>query len=299
MGQEIQPHNSHNGDDDNQPHHNDDNNNGQKMTGYDIWQSIGFFSGDELMSFIFKKTEKITSALYLISSLLKDTEPIKWELREKGINLLLSTIAANNSEPIDKNAVIQSFFTDSLETLSLLNVAFLSGLISDMNHAVIVRELEAVVSLLKTKVFEGAAKAGYILSDSFFRTDQSLSRTTDVPRVDARTDVRQDLRPITDTPHSNQKNTLKAEYSTDKGQKEKPPVSRERGVKVAVKDKKDGRKAAIIGLLKKKSHLTIKDFSEAIRGCSEKTIQRELLDLVAKGVVEKEGERRWSRYSLA
>jgi DNA-binding transcriptional ArsR family regulator len=296
MGQEIQPHNSHNGDDGDKAEHNDSN---KALTGYDIWQSIGFFSGDELMSFIFKKTEKITSALYLISSLLKDTEPIKWELREKGINLLLSTIAANNSEPIDKNAVIQSFFTDSLETLSLLNVAFLSGLISDMNHAVIVRELEAVVSLLKTKVFEGAAKAGYILSDSFFRTDQSLSRTTDVPRVDARTDVRQDLRPITDTPHSNQKNTLKAEYSTDKGQKEKPPVSRERGVKVAVKDKKDGRKAAIIGLLKKKSHLTIKDFSEAIRGCSEKTIQRELLDLVAKGVVEKEGERRWSRYSLA
>ena len=70
-------------------------------------------------------------------------------------------------------------------------------------------------------------------------------------------------------------------------------------VKVAIKDKKDGRKTAIIALLKKKSHLTIKDFSEAIAGCSVKTIQRELLDLVAKGVVEKEGERRWSRYSLA
>lgn len=248
---------------------------------------MGFFSGDEHLSFVFKKTEKIASALYLVSSLLKDTEPIKWELREKGINLLLSTIAANNSEPIDKNAVIQSFFTDSLETLSLLNVAFLSGIISEMNHAVIVRELESVVSLLKKKVFEGAAKAGYVLSDSFFRTDVSLLRTE--LKTDTRTAKNiQNFEDATQRTAELFSKTPKGK-SIDKGQKEK----------IAVKDKKDNRKAAIIGLLKKKSPLTIKDFSVAIAGCSAKTIQRELLDLVAKGIVEKEGERRWSRYSLA
>ena len=290
MGQELQPQqpeNSHNGD---KADHNDGN---KALTGYDIWQSIGFFSGDEIMSFIFNKTEKIASALYLVSSLLKDTEPIKWELREKGINLLLSTIAANGSEPIDKNAVIQSFFTDSLETLSLLNVTFLSGLISEMNHAVIVRELEAVVILLKEKVFEGAAKAGYILSDSFFRTD--MRPITNKNSTNTTTNDIEHLVPATQSSQDTEKR--------DKGQKEKMPLHGERNmkmtVKVAIKDKKDGRKTAIIALLKKKSHLTIKDFSEAIAGCSVKTIQRELLDLVAKGVVEKEGERRWSRYSLA
>jgi hypothetical protein len=42
----------------------------------------------------------------------------------------------------------------------------------------------------------------------------------------------------------------------------------------------------------------MKDFVKVIPECSEKTIQRELLDLVGKGVLKKEGERRWSTYSL-
>jgi len=50
--------------------------------------------------------------------------------------------------------------------------------------------------------------------------------------------------------------------------------------------------------LKNQSNLTIKDFSKVITDCSEKTIQRELLDMVEKGIIKKEGERRWSKYSL-
>ena len=65
-----------------------------------------------------------------------------------------------------------------------------------------------------------------------------------------------------------------------------------------VKDKKNGRQTAIIDLLKKKSDLTIKDFVKVITDCSEKTIQRELMELMEKGAVIKRGERRWSTYSL-
>jgi DNA-binding HxlR family transcriptional regulator len=36
-----------------------------------------------------------------------------------------------------------------------------------------------------------------------------------------------------------------------------------------------------------------------IRGVSEKTIQRELGALIESGLVMKQGERRWSVYSLA
>ena len=43
---------------------------------------------------------------------------------------------------------------------------------------------------------------------------------------------------------------------------------------------------------------SIKDISEVITDCSEKTIQRELNSLIDNGLVKREGERRWSRYSL-
>jgi hypothetical protein len=42
----------------------------------------------------------------------------------------------------------------------------------------------------------------------------------------------------------------------------------------------------------------VKDVSAVVKDCSEKTLQRELLALVAQGVLKKEGERRWSSYVL-
>ena len=45
-----------------------------------------------------------------------------------------------------------------------------------------------------------------------------------------------------------------------------------------------------------KSGVSIKDISSAFTDCGEKTIQRELNSLVAKGLVHKIGAKRWSRY---
>ena len=58
------------------------------------------------------------------------------------------------------------------------------------------------------------------------------------------------------------------------------------------------RSDEIIGIVKNKGSVTIKDISKEITNCSEKTIQRELQKLVSKGVLSREGERRWSTYSL-
>ncbi len=51
-------------------------------------------------------------------------------------------------------------------------------------------------------------------------------------------------------------------------------------------------------VLEAKPQATIKDISEVITDVSEKTIQRELNSLIEKGQVLREGERRWSRYSV-
>ena len=67
----------------------------------------------------------------------------------------------------------------------------------------------------------------------------------------------------------------------------------------AVSVKKNSRQSIIIALLKRKKEIMIKDVSPLIDGCSEKTIQRELLTMVASGILRKIGEKRWSRYTLA
>lgn len=52
-------------------------------------------------------------------------------------------------------------------------------------------------------------------------------------------------------------------------------------------------------VLEAKPQATIKDIAEIITDVSEKTIQRELNSLIEKGQVSREGERRWSRYSVS
>lgn len=65
-----------------------------------------------------------------------------------------------------------------------------------------------------------------------------------------------------------------------------------------VKDisRNDGRRADILSLFATKDKISIKDAVQSVRGVSEKTIQRDLLAMVAEGVLVKEGERRWSVY---
>jgi len=58
------------------------------------------------------------------------------------------------------------------------------------------------------------------------------------------------------------------------------------------------RSARIKTVLEAKPAATIKDIAEVITDVSEKTIQRELNSLIVKGQVVRDGERRWSKYSV-
>lgn len=236
------------------------------------WFKLGFFNGEEYLVFVFKKTEKISAAMYMVSELLKDSEPLKWELREKALILLTTSLSINSVEPVDKSSLVQTLFSTALETLTLLNLALLSRLISNMNAEVLTREIESVVMLLKDRLAEDTSRAGYVLSDMFFKTDDTLTQRL----------------PISS-------NSSQVQSQAQIPQKDQNSKIRENKPKII---DKNSRQSIIIDVLKKDSRLTVKDFTKVIKDCSEKTIQRELLVLVEKGLVQKDGERRWSRYSL-
>ncbi|MDQ5912238.1 MAG: hypothetical protein QG568_453, partial [Patescibacteria group bacterium] len=62
---------------------------------------------------------------------------------------------------------------------------------------------------------------------------------------------------------------------------------------------KSERQTLILSTIGTRGESSIKDLTDVIKGCSEKTIQRELIALVDSGSLLKTGERRWSRYSIA
>jgi predicted HTH transcriptional regulator len=137
-----------------------------------------------------------------------------------------------------------------------------------MNAEMIIGEIDALVIHIKDRALDDASRAGYVLSKSFFTTDMP-SRTDD--KGQEKTDERT-------VPMSFRKTAEGNAFLKD--------------------NKKNGRKISIIELLKKQPNLTIKDITKVIPNCSTKTVQRELSDLVHAGMIKKEGNRRWSRYSL-
>lgn len=245
------------------------------------WKSLGFSETNDYLFFIFKKTEKIVSALYLVSGLLKDEDPMKWEMRNRGIEMLSASFNASSVLGGDKNILIQSLFTASMEVVSLLNVSKIAGLISHMNHEVLEKEIVTVLDMLRDRLSKNAESAGYVLSESFFKTPGTFSTTSP---YDGYSQV-----PPGSSPLKGHKNLENDKYPFSK--------TPSKGQSSSV-EKKNKRQNEILNLLKNRSDLSVKDFMEVIKDCSEKTVQRELLELVDKGVIKKQGERRWSRYSL-
>ncbi len=56
------------------------------------------------------------------------------------------------------------------------------------------------------------------------------------------------------------------------------------------------RMSLILDLVRKRKSLSIREIASTVRDCSEKTIQRELNILIERGLIRREGERRWSVY---
>ena len=92
----------------------------------------------------------------------------------------------------------------------------------------------------------------------------------------------------------------KSPIESPKGHTNTPAISKgheEEKKKTDVVDRMN-RKTTILTFIKQNKEVAIKDIVLYMGNCSEKTVQRELNDLIAENLIKKVGDRRWSRYSL-
>ena len=277
---------------------------------------VSLFEKDNFFLFIYKKTERIVSALYLTSSLFSDSEPIKWQLREVGVAVIARVLSLTDS-PLSKPETVSKIKSDLLRLLSLLDIASNAGFISEMNFSILKKELESIVETLLLKVspndMSGAISGK--LNKEFFALPRQLFFSAPNPQDFSR------LSDSTNEPNAEQlqgslyswadvsrledayKRQNKGHGNDIQSFTQSPLVRKaghnNKGQNLGSDAVPNSRELTIIKMLKDKSNLTIRDFFLVIKGCSEKTIQRELLRLVRIGVLKKSGERRWSRYSLS
>jgi hypothetical protein len=256
------------------------------------------------MSINQKKLEKLASGVYLITSFFVDAEPMKWKLRALSSEAVSLGMLLRDSFQTDNRQISIDLRNIILEILSLLEVAKSAALVSDTNHTLIKDEFIKYLGTLTIPEGLLLDKDGAVLSSSFFNSnlgdvDESYR---DIGRIEGVENPQlRDRNPKEYYDLPKKRELLNLDDMADKGHVAKDRVQKSKSLKDfgAVSVKKNSRQSIIINLLKRKKEIMIKDVSPLISGCSEKTIQRELLAMVKAGILRKTGEKRWSRYSLA
>ncbi|MBI4136065.1 MAG: hypothetical protein HY481_00730 [Candidatus Vogelbacteria bacterium] len=87
-----------------------------------------------------KKTEKLTSALYLVTNFLSDNDPIKWKIRERALDILFF---ATRDHP-----QVLSHITDLIR---LIDVVVLDRQISAMNFGLLRQEYSRLYELIQNQ----------------------------------------------------------------------------------------------------------------------------------------------------
>jgi len=223
--------------------------------------------------FIYRKAEKICSAIHFVTTFQDEREPIRSTLRERSIDLLSLSLSFIKSANLQASISLMS--ARLVELKSLLQTSYHSGLISQMNFNIIKDELDHLMLTIETK-----RQKLFSLPTTFMEVE-APEKTEEFKGQS-----------IGHKPGDPLNRRISGTSSINYHQGKKENIANN------INHLMSDRANKIMLLLKDNNSLTIKDFSNYIKGCSEKTLQRELLKMVAEGKIKKRGERRWSRYSI-
>lgn len=227
------------------------------------------FEKDIRRVFIYKKAERLAKAIHLITPAFVGSAALRDRIDAIAIGLVDAAI-------LPPGAARTALSRELLALSSVLSIARIGGLLSLMNVELITREahtlLQEVAAYEEPRLFldEAPTLSGIAKKASSGASSQNAATAPRHPAL-----ARPVARKSVADPKGHIKDTILASGP--------------------IKD----RREAVLSVIRNKGVASIKDISTLIRGVSEKTIQRELLALISAGMVLKQGERRWSTYSLA
>lgn len=229
------------------------------------------FEKDIRRVFIYKKAERLAKALHLIAPAFAESISLRNRIDAIAIGLVDAAVLSPGVARI-------ALSRELLSLSSILSIARTGGLLSAMNAELISREshvlLQEVAVYEEPRLFLDDAPTLSSIAKIALKKEASQNVNTTVREHTKAPQLKQR------TPAPAYKRHLKDIKDTESG---------------SVKD----RQEAVLSIIRNKGSVSIKDISTMIRGVSEKTIQRELMALIESGIVLKQGERRWSVYSLA
>lgn len=255
------------------------------------------------MLFLVKKAEKLSFASHKVTEHLKDKEDLKWKIRAYSLSILEGLSKTTFSLPHVLLGVLEGVRGDLFTITRLFGVASSLGTMSSMNAGILAEEYRQI-----------DVKCALFFTESSPKLSRSEESSISLSVSEAETILLAKEHALMED--KGQKEGYNLSFSTIKDKdgpisdkkiiykrQEKININKELGaVNLNKLEIKSSRQDLILSFIKKiGKEVSIKDVASApalAHFYGEKTIQRELLELVERGVLRKKGERRWSRYFL-
>ncbi len=239
-----------------------------------------------IYEFANKKTGKLVTALYMVTDCMEVNDALREKLRLLGVELLSDIYKLSTLLPMENSTQVELSLIRINELISFIEIAETIGYISEMNTSILKREFNILSEEIKAHQTKDN-HFPFTLDDEMFKTPIENKRQENLSLN-----------------KNNNKRTPSLLSFTNK-RTEGNNVSNKKVTSIDYKKIKSDRAEKIITTIKDKQKLpggengaSIKDIASVVIDCSEKTIQRELNDLIEKGQVKKTGAKRWSRYLL-
>lgn len=250
-----------------------------------------------------KKAEKLTTALYMLTDLINEEDPMRHRIRQVSLSILSDTRALSYSVTGDLYFHMARVISKGWEIVSLMEVSVVVGFISDMNYQVLKNALidfigdlrnrqriEGFNSIRDMKFGEGEAGNLNLKSDFFKLSDKDFLNIKE-ESGEGYAEKKESVQMARPVPVAIQKDTYK-------GQDIKRVSLKNSEANIDGVLKIEERKQKILSLITDKKDISIKDIVSYFAEYSQKTIQRDLAALVSEGRIKRTGEKRWSRYGV-
>ena len=221
-------------------------------------------NNDDYYRHIFKKTEKIISVVFYI---LNNTDTDKRSETHIGNIAGKAHFAHENAlrslevKLANAKEVLEQFAQALIALDSTIRISNASGVITQEVLGVVTGEIDTVLRSLSPYISNETSISSMLSSQ--MASSAASSTTPSSTQVPAPRKA----------PAGSQNTAPKASPSPD-------------------------RRTRIQTIVEAKGEASIKDISEIITDCSEKTVQREINTMIADNIIQRHGERRWSKYSI-
>ena len=223
----------------------------------------------DIYSYVTDRVQKLTAALYRVTDLLSDKEPLKWTLRDKALNLYDDLVSVKNVK--DKDSLLDNSLKNFAQIIKSLELISAGVCVSNLNFEILKREYLFLKNFVEGKKTDIAYDSKILLD--LASLGKSLHSTSDVEW--------RKQRELSEKSHAS--SGMSATYG-EISPREIDPQS---------------RKGKVLDFLKNGPAKSVNEIAVIFNGeTSEKSIQRDLLDLVKIGKISAIGDKRWRKYEI-